>query len=326
MNKVKKQAIDLIEDMFFCLAQEFKLPIQSFDRNEINQSISKLKKVAEESGLNHVVSQEFHDEIKDALFSHHPPINDSKKSQKFSSLYSQILNLSFFINKLSDEDSSNLDQLYNEYLHQLNIEQYLGFKSKYIGTTHIESIDLKFSSEITKYKTYLRRKKDSLFFEILEKTFKERDEKWSSTYDVITSEQTNIELEFQKFDIEWLKSEISYKENFIQIIPQIYSKGEIAYKADPNRNNTLITYTHFTPDLKEVKNQTKIVKDEIFLLNKLLSLLLDNSADKKFIEKYIPYNSDSLTDTLTKLLTSNKILTRKIIRSNKTKTNMKSSE
>lgn len=326
MNKVKKQAIDLIEDMFFCLVQEFKLPIQSFDRNEINQSISKLKKVAEESGLNHVVSQEFHNEIKDALFSHHPPINDSKKSQKFSSLYSQILNLSFFINKLSDEDSSNLDQLYNEYLHQLNIELYLGFKSKYIGTTHIESIDLKFSSEITKYKTYLRRKKDSLFFEILEKTFKERDEKWSSTYDVITSEQTNIELEFQKFDIEWLKSEISYKENFIQIIPQIYSKGEIAYKADPNRSNTLITYTHFTPDLKEIKNQTKIVKDEIFLLNKLMSLLLDNSADKKFIEKYIPYNSDSLTDTLTKLLTSNKILTRKIIRSNKTKTNMKSSE
>jgi len=267
-----------------------------------------------------------HNAIKDALFSHHPPINNSKKSQKFSSLYSKLFTLTSFIKGLSDKNHSELDQPYTEYFHQLNIEEYLGFKSKYVGTTHIESIALRFSSETTKYKTYLRRKKDSLFFEILEKKFKERDEKWSSTYDVITSEQTNIELEFQKFDIEWLKSEISYKENFIQIIPKIYSIGEIAYKADPNRNDTLIAYTHFTPDLKEIKNQTKIVKDEIFLLNKLLNLLIDNSAEKQFIEKYIPYNSDSLTDTLTKLLTSNKILSRKIIRSNKTKTNMKSSE
>ena len=171
MNNTKIQAIDLTEDMFFCLIQEFKLPMQSFDRNEINQSIKKLEKVAKENGLNYVASRAFYNATKNNLFPDHPPINNSKESHNFSSLYSQILHLSFFINQLSDGDITDFDKFYTEYFHQFNIEKYLGFKSKYIGTTHIESISLKFSSESKKYKIYLRRKKNSIFFVNLTASF-----------------------------------------------------------------------------------------------------------------------------------------------------------
>lgn len=311
MDKVKKQAIDLIEDMFFCLVQEFKLPIQSFDRNEINQSISKLKKVAEENGLNLVSSKAFYESTQNSLFPHLPPRKEHPESQNFSSLYSKLFRLTFF-NGLSDKNHSELDQPYTEYLHQLNIEEYLGFKSKYVGTTHIESIALRFSSETTKYKTYLRRKKSALFFEILERKFKERGQKWASVYEVIASEQNDIEFEFKKFDIDWLRSEILHKENFIRFIPQIFSNRNTYFKADYEGDTVLKAHTHFTPDHEEIDEQKKITYQEIYLLNKILDLLINDNPEKRFIENYIPFNSDSLTDTLTKLLNSNENLKQKI--------------
>lgn len=222
--------------------------------------------------------------------------------------------LTHAIKNENEDNFSELDYLYAIHYHQANIEEYLGFTYKHMGRTHIESIALRFSSENTKYKKYIRLKKETLFFYELEKLFKERDEKWSSVYEAIASTQDHIENEFRKFDIEWVKSEILYKENFLKIIPKIYTKPIGGYVVD-ERTGVLHPSTMSATDQKEVKADTKRTHMEIAKLSELLNWLDNNSGTNEKIEKLIPYNSDSLSDTLKKLLNSNKDLKRKISKS-----------
>lgn len=314
MENLKEKAIDLAEDIYFCIIQEFRLPIQSFDRTEIEHSVKKIKKIANENGLNIVASKAFYDVTKNTLFSHLPHTNECEKSQKFSSLYFQISELTRFINQLNNEAYSELQYLYDLHLLQIKIEDYLGVSSKYVGKTHIESIDLSFSCETSKYKKYIRQKKKALFFKEVEQYLKIREKNKTSIYDVIASLQDKIENEFRKFDIEWLKSAILYKENYIKIIPYIHADCSTELMINDDKNFDLKAFTQCIENPEKNKEEIKNIKKEINQLTELLDLLINNSPDKKIIEKYIPYNSDSLTDTLKKILDSNPDLKEKITR------------
>lgn len=196
------------------------------------------------------------------------------------------------------------------------IEEYVGLGSKYCGITHPETIRLGFNLEDSKYKTYIRLKKQAIFFNLL----KNSSITWKSVNSAIDQIFHKTQKEFKAFDKSWLENELHEKQQYLKIIPNIFKIPEKKYDMNndsegikmPDRDDMLLPYSKQTNIEKDIKMAKIKTQTEIEMLKKLLETIKKNSSDP-ILQKYIPYSSDSLDDTLRKLLSSNKELKNMII-------------
>lgn len=277
-----------LEELYFCVLNEFPYLLK----------ISILNKYSDKNFL--LVIQ-----LIDQQKKYYPPMN--KRQQAHVDLMVKL--------KILVKASHSLNKYHEDQLQQY-IEEYVGLGSKYCGITHPEFIRLGFNLENSKYKTYLRLKKREIFFNLL----KNSSTTWKSVNSAIDQILHKTQREFIAFDKSWLENEIHEKQQYLKTIPNIFKIPEKKY----DMNNDSERKKIFANDLivspyskqinieKNIKMATIKTQTEIQVLKKLLQTIKKNDSDP-ILQKYLPYSSDSLDDTLRKLLSSNEELKSEII-------------